>query len=149
MVDEIKTFEERKKDLVQKGKENYIEMLNEEYRVINEWLDIQDEDQTLSDDEYDFYANFANTCKDIARFIENAKDNYDSKKREKINNFISERKEKFDNLAKTYGLMSYDEFIKHPIKANTRKQRNNRILDIMINILKDNKSLEENLSQSS
>lgn len=45
--------------------------------------------------------------------------------------------------------MSYNEYLAQNVEdANTRNARNNRILDDMIDILKDDISLEENLSRS-
>lgn len=54
------------------------------------------------------------------------------------------------NVAAEYGLQSREEFSKDKNLAdeNTRAARNNRLLDDMIHILQDNKSLEENLSRS-
>lgn len=138
-----------KKDSSNK-QENYLEMLKKEIQVISKWLDANDtEDNPLDNDVYRNAADLQQACEDIIFAIENAKDNYDTKKREKINAIIDARKAKFDSLAKKYNLMSYEEFMRNPIKGNTRKQRNNRILSIMIDILSHPSSLEENLSQSS
>lgn len=54
------------------------------------------------------------------------------------------------NVATEYGLQSREEFSKDKNLAdeNTRAARNNRLLDDMINILRANQSLEENLSRS-
>ena len=51
--------------------------------------------------------------------------------------------------AEEYGLMSYDEFVSRPVEAlNSRAARTNKIIDCMIEILKSDESLEENLSRS-
>ena len=51
--------------------------------------------------------------------------------------------------AKSFGLMTFDEFKKLPIvEQNSRKARNNRIVDSMIGIMNDPSSLEENLARS-
>ena len=63
---------------------------------------------------------------------------------------------KFENLvgmaqvyAKDNNLLSYEDFIKQNIyKQNTREARSNRMLQLMIDILESDESLEENLSQS-
>ena len=55
----------------------------------------------------------------------------------------------FEARAKKLGLMSYKEFINADTsKINSRRARNNRILDDFKKILKDDSSLEENLSRS-
>jgi len=50
------------------------------------------------------------------------------------------------------GIMSYDNYVEYiknnPEQGNSRRARNNQILDIMIDILSDPTSLEENLSRS-
>ena len=51
--------------------------------------------------------------------------------------------------AKSFGLMTFDKFKKLPIvEQNSRKARNNRIVDSMIGIMNDPSSLEENLARS-
>lgn len=55
----------------------------------------------------------------------------------------------FEARAKELGLMFYKEFINADTsKINSRRARNNRILDDLKKILKDDSSLEENLSRS-
>lgn len=71
-------------------------------------------------------------------------------------NYIKEADDKsradladFEARAKELGLMFYKEFINADTsKINSRRARNNRILDDLKKILKDDSSLEENLSRS-
>ena len=59
------------------------------------------------------------------------------------------RLDDFEARAKKLGLMSFKEFINADVsKINSRRDRNNRILDDFKKILKDDSSLEENLSRS-
>lgn len=62
--------------------------------------------------------------------------------RDNFNNIITDR-------AKTFDLLTLDEFKELPIEdQNTRRARNNRIVDSMIAIMNDPSSLEENLARS-
>lgn len=62
---------------------------------------------------------------------------------------LDARLSQFEEKAETLGLKSLDEFINQdPSQVNSRDRRNNRILDLMIDILSDNTSLEENLARS-
>ena len=56
----------------------------------------------------------------------------------------------YKEVAKEFGLLSLEEYIDpaNTLIANTKKQRNSRIADIFLNILRDDSSLEENLSRS-
>ena len=70
-------------------------------------------------------------------------------KSDKAKEILQARIDKFNKAAKKLGIMSYNEYLAQNVEdANTRNARNNRILDDMIDILKDNISLEENLSRS-
>lgn len=80
-------------------------------------------------------------------------ENYGKYMRQMRSNAIKEVQQKrlddFEARAKKLGLMSYKEFINTDVsKINSRRARNNRILDDFKKILKDNSSLEENLSRS-
>lgn len=56
----------------------------------------------------------------------------------------------YDAVVEEYGLLSFEDFVKpeNDLIANNRKARNSKIVDIFLNILKDDSSLEENLSRS-
>ena len=55
----------------------------------------------------------------------------------------------YNDLAKKYKLLTYEDYIKlSAIDRQTREVRNNNIVDSFIKILKDSRSLEENLSRS-
>lgn len=80
-------------------------------------------------------------------------ENYGKYMRQMKSNAIKEVQQKrladFEARAKKLGLMSFKEFINSDAsKINSRRARNNRILDDFKTILKDNSSLEENLSRS-
>lgn len=148
LKEEIKTAlaEIKSRKTESNKQDNYLEMLAEEYQITQDWLDKYGDD--ISDEEYNNAALFADACRKIAFHIENAKDAFDNAKREKVNALVQQTKDNFEAAAKDNGLLSYDEFIKNPVRGNTRKQRNNKILDTMMEILSDEQSLEENLSRS-
>lgn len=80
-------------------------------------------------------------------------ENYGKYMRQMKSNAIKEVQQKrlddFEARAKKLGLMSFKEFINSDAsKINSRRARNNRILDDFKKILKDDSSLEENLSRS-
>lgn len=80
-------------------------------------------------------------------------ENYGKYMRQMKSNAIKEVQQKrlddFEARAKKLGLMSFKEFINADVsKINSRRDRNNRILDDFKKILKDDSSLEENLSRS-
>lgn len=56
----------------------------------------------------------------------------------------------YKEVAKEFGLLSLKDYIDpvNTLIANTKKQRNSRIVDIFLDILRDPSSLEENLSRS-
>lgn len=80
-------------------------------------------------------------------------ENYGKYMRQMKSNAIKEVQQKrladFEARAEKLGLMSFKEFINSDAsKINSRRARNNRILDDFKTILKDDSSLEENLSRS-
>ena len=80
-------------------------------------------------------------------------ENYGKYMRQMKSNAIKEVQQKrladFEARAEKLGLMSFKEFINSDAsKINSRRARNNRVLDDFKTILKDNSSLEENLSRS-
>lgn len=109
------------------------------------------------------YSTTINANGDIQKVIYNdlAGKSYDDYVKSKLN---KEAKEKLaaaikegvnettalSNIAQEFGLQSREEFSKDKDLSmeNSREARNNRLLDDMINILKSNESLEENLSRS-
>lgn len=85
--------------------------------------------------------------------MSNSIENYGKYMRQMKSNAIKEVQQKrladFEARAEKLGLMSFKEFINSDAsKTNSRRARNNRILDDFKTILKDNSSLEENLSRS-
>lgn len=86
----------------------------------------------------------------IDAFIMTQGARYNEGSKQRIDNILNERLDKFNNAAKNAGLLTLDEYLKfeNDLKANTRKARNNKLLSIMKEILSDPKTLEENLSRS-
>lgn len=93
--------------------------------------------------------NFISVHEDMVDSISNEYIDKKTFKSDKAKEILQARIDKFNKAAKKLGIMSYNEYLAQNIEdANTRNARNNRILDDMIDILKDNISLEENLSRS-
>ena len=88
--------------------------------------------------------------KAIDDFIKTQEAKYSDKSKQRIDNILNERLDKFNNAAKKAKLLTLDEYLKseNDLKANTRKARNSKLLSIMNKILSDPKTLEENLSRS-
>ena len=96
----------------------------------------------------------------IADLVRNSKDDYENRledfrtaKKDAIISLYTEAEEEYFNTvqktAKEAGIESFEEFFSKPIvEQNTRRARNNRILDSMIEIMKDESSREENYSRS-
>ena len=84
---------------------------------------------------------------------ESVKDYYKQKYDGVREELLKEAKEKYFNkiqkAAKNLGFISYEEFAKLPISLqNSRKARDNKIIDSWLNILQDITSREENYSRS-
>lgn len=93
--------------------------------------------------------NFISVHEDMVDSISNEYIDKKAFKSNKAKEILQGRIDKFNKAAKKLGIMSYNEYLAQNVEdANTRNARNNRILDDMIDILKDNISLEENLSRS-
>lgn len=93
--------------------------------------------------------NFISAHEDMVDSISNEYIDKKAFKSDKAKEILQGRIDKFNKAAKKLGIMSYNEYLAQNVEdANTRNARNNRILDDMIDILKDNISLEENLSRS-
>lgn len=93
--------------------------------------------------------NFISVHEDMVDSISNEYIDKKAFKSDKAKEILQGRIDKFNKAAKKLGIMSYNEYLAQNVEdTNTRNARNNRILDDMIDILKDNISLEENLSRS-
>lgn len=93
--------------------------------------------------------NFISVHVDMVDSIGNEYIDKKAFKSDKAKEILQARIDKFNKAAKKLGIMSYNEYLAQNVEdANTRNARNNRILDDMIDILKDDISLEENLSRS-
>lgn len=93
--------------------------------------------------------NFISVHEDMVDSISNEYIDKKTFKSDKAKEILQARIDKFNKAAKKLGIMSYKQYLAQNVEdANTREARNNRLLDDMIHILKDNESLEENLSRS-
>lgn len=93
--------------------------------------------------------NFISVHEDMVDSISNEYIDKKTFRSDKAKEILQARIDKFDKAAKQLGIMSYNEYLAQNVEdGNTRNARNNRILDDMIDILKDDISLEENLSRS-
>lgn len=93
--------------------------------------------------------NFISVHEDMVDSISNEYIDKKAFKSDKAREILQARIDKFNKAAKKLGIMSYNEYLAQNVEdANTRNARNNRILNDMIDILKDDISLEENLSRS-
>lgn len=93
--------------------------------------------------------NFISVHEDMVDSISNEYIDKKTFRSDKAKKILQARIDKFNKAAKKLGIMSYNEYLAQNVEdANTRNARNNRILDDMIDILKDDISLEENLSRS-
>lgn len=93
--------------------------------------------------------NFISVHEDIVDAISNEYIDKRIAKSDRVKKILQDRIDRFNNKAEELGLMTYEEFLQQsPEEANTRNARNNKLLDYMIDILKSNESLEENLSRS-
>lgn len=93
--------------------------------------------------------NFISVHEDMVDSISNEYIDKKTFKSDKAKEILQARIDKFNKAAKKLGIMSYKQYLAQNVEdANTRNARNNRILDDMIDILKDDISLEENLSRS-
>lgn len=93
--------------------------------------------------------NFISVHEDMVDSISNEYIDKKAFRSDKAKEILQARIDKFNKAAKKLGIMSYNEYLAQNVEdANTRNARNNRILDDMTDILKDDISLEENLSRS-
>lgn len=88
----------------------------------------------------------------ISEFINSRTDNYNEKRKDILEEVYTKYIEDINKKAKDAGLYNQEKYnyiiINHPEKLNSRAARNNKILESVIDILKDPANLEENLSRS-
>lgn len=86
----------------------------------------------------------------LINYLNNQTEDYNNKSKDLIDKLLKERLNEYETAAKKAGLLSLDEYLKkeNDTKANSRKARNSKILDICWDILSDPATLEENLSRS-
>lgn len=158
--DLIKTYY---KDIkaVNKGKEEKDKIhFNEQITHLRDTFAIKRDAVKDNDKLYKLYNEFVDTHQTILNILD-AFHNFKLEKlksikevgsktlRELYEKVVQEYYNKIENAAVEKGLMSYRDFARTPVEEqNSDKARNNRILDIMINIMLMPESLEENYSSS-
>lgn len=126
--------------------------------VANFFNVLAENDTTDNKDLFQEFADYHIAIADSIRFSreineENDADTFKSAKSALIKQIYEDaRREHFNkvkSVAKKAGIVSYEEFTNWPIEnQNSRRARNNKILDSMINIMKHPNSREENYSRS-
>lgn len=98
----------------------------------------------------DRFTRLKESIEGLKSILDNQVDNYSEATKNYIDKTTSENIEKYNKIANDLGLLSLSEFVayKNIIKANGKKARNSRILDIMQSVLDNKDCLEENLSRS-
>ena len=96
---------------------------------------------------------YAESIKNIIKFLDTQTNDFASKKSETLNKIISDRLQSIQDTAKKNNLLSYEEF-RDAVRNNrahalaTTKQRNTKLFDLMCEILSSKYTVEEQLSRS-
>lgn len=106
-------------------------------------------EDSLDDDDYTALSDLYDANYNIHENLDNYDYNFESAKENEIEKIELEDFENIEAKAKAAGIADYKTWSSFTEESkNTRKARNNRILDSMWRILNDPSSLEENLSRS-
>lgn len=136
---DFEDFAEKNPETGKLTKDSYLKQL----QYVADYIRVNKTNLDAADD------NFISVHEDMVDSISNEYIDKKAFKSDKAKEILQARIDKFNKAAKKLGIMSYNEYLAQNVEdANTRNARNNRILDDMIDILKDNISLEENLSRS-
>lgn len=136
---DFEDFAEKNSETGKLTKDSYLKQL----QYVADYIRVNKTNLDVADD------NFISVHEDMVDSISNEYIDKKAFKSDKAKEILQARIDKFNKAAKKLGIMSYNEYLAQNVEdANTRNARNNRILDDMIDILKDNISLEENLSRS-
>lgn len=136
---DFEDFAEKNPETGKLTKDSYLKQL----QYVADYIRVNKTNLDAADD------NFISVYEDMVDSISNEYIDKKAFKSDKAKEILQARIDKFNKAAKKLGIMSYNEYLAQNVEdANTRNARNNRILDDMIDILKDNISLEENLSRS-
>lgn len=131
----------------------------ERYDTVSNFFNILAENETGNNKElFQEFADYHDAIADSIRLsrennVDTATNDFKSAKSALIKQLYEDSRieyfNKVQDVAKQSGIVSYDEFANWPIdNQNTRKARNNRILQSMINVMNNNNSREENYSRS-
>lgn len=136
---DFEDFAEKNPETGKLTKDSYLKQL----QYVADYIRVNKTNLDAADD------NFISVHEDMVDSISNEYIDKKAFKSDKAREILQGRIDKFNKAAKKLGIMSYNEYLAQNVEdANTRNARNNRILDDMIDILKDDISLEENLSRS-
>lgn len=136
---DFEDFAEKNPETGKLTKDSYLKQL----QYVADYIRVNKTNLDAADD------NFISVHEDMVDSISNEYIDKKAFKSDKAKEILQARIDKFNKAAKKLGIMSYNEYLAQNVEdANTRNARNNRILDDMIDILKDDISLEENLSRS-
>lgn len=99
---------------------------------------------------------FETSINNILDFLNNQDERFDKKKEAAFAEEEQKRIDRYNEIAKEAGLLTFDEYFdtideaddRTLSKLNNRHARNNQIVQSMLNILQDTNNLEENLSRS-
>lgn len=136
-------------DDLKKGKITKAEVLQQRLnKVIDYYTQIIDKTEVES--KKTIYTELLKVHKTLQSVLTNQNDNYTEADKAYIDKVLEEHKAEYAEAARKAGLLSLEEFLKpeNLEKANGKKARNSRILDIMQEILESDECLEENLSRS-
>ena len=138
-------------DLSTKNARNriYVTRLQRQNAIIKEKLDIYKSKNNPNQDKIAATEELLRLNEEMIEFLDSqiyeAPEEMSEAKKEQLDARI----DRFTDTAERLGLMSLDEYINQsPAKVNSRSRRNNRILDLMIEILQHDSSLEENIARS-
>ena len=136
---DFEDFAEKNPETGKLTKDSYLK----QFQYVADYIRVNKTNLDAADD------NFISVHEDMVDSISNEYIDKKAFKSDKAKEILQARIDKFNKAAKKLGIMSYNEYLAQNVEdANTRNARNNRILDDMIDILKDDISLEENLSRS-
>lgn len=136
---DFEDFAEKNPETGKLTKDSYLKQL----QYVADYIRVNKTNLDAADD------NFISVHEDMVDSISNEYIDKKAFKSDKAKEILQARIDKFNKAAKKLGIMSYNEYLAQNVEdVNTRNARNNRILDDMIDILKDDISLEENLSRS-
>ena len=132
-------------------REIYSKQLNGYKQIINKLLN-----KKITDAQRDAFNAYLKTVNNLINFLDGQTEQYANQKDNAITQLYQNKIDEYNEIAKDAGLLSFDDYFEtlefgspyDVAKIRTKSQRNNQILDAMIDILEDPENLEENLSRS-